>query len=82
MDRIEYTSNGCRRVGIMNTTLFEVSKENKELRELVDNLSTDLSIETNKLLKIEQYLDRQPDIPIEVVINIKNIIHNDVEREE
>ena len=35
----------------------------------------------NKLQKIEQHLDRHPDIPIEVVVNIKNIIHSEVEDE-
>lgn len=37
--------------------------------------------EVNKLQKIEQYLDRHSDIPIEVVVNIKNIIHSEVEDE-
>ena len=30
----------------------------------------------DKLKKIEDYLDRHPEIPIEVIINIKNIIHS------
>lgn len=31
----------------------------------------------NKLKLIESYLDKQPDIPLDIEINIKNIIHND-----
>jgi len=34
-----------------------------------------------KLKQIEAYLDRHPDIPIEVVINIKDIINKKIERE-
>lgn len=34
-----------------------------------------------KLQRIEDYLDRHSDIPIEVVVNIKNIIHSEVEDE-
>ena len=34
-----------------------------------------------KLEKIENYLDRQIDIPIELLVNIKNIIHSEVDDE-
>lgn len=34
-----------------------------------------------KLQRIENYLDRQHDIPIELLINIKNIIHGEAEDE-
>lgn len=37
--------------------------------------------EVNKLQRIENYLDRQHDIPMEVLVNIKNIIHSEVEDE-
>lgn len=30
-----------------------------------------------KLEKIDRYLDKQRDIPIELLVNIKNIIHSD-----
>lgn len=36
----------------------------------------------NKLQRIENYLDRQHDIPIELLINIKNIINSEDGREE
>lgn len=31
----------------------------------------------DKLQRIENYLDRQHDVPIELLINIKNIIHSE-----
>ena len=34
-----------------------------------------------KLQKIENYLDKQHDIPIELLVNIKNIIHSEVDDE-
>ena len=34
--------------------------------------------EVNKLQRIENYLDRRSDIPMEVLVNIKNIIHSEV----
>ena len=36
----------------------------------------------NKLKSIEKYLDRHPEIPIEVVVNIKNIIYSDETNED
>ena len=38
--------------------------------------------EVNKLQRIENYLDRQHDIPIEILVNIKNIIHSEDSGEE
>ena len=35
----------------------------------------------NKLKRIEDYLDKQHDVPIELLVNIKNIIHSEVEDE-
>ncbi len=32
--------------------------------------------EVNKLQRIENYIDKRNDIPIEILINIKNIIHS------
>lgn len=34
-----------------------------------------------KLTRIENYLDRRSDIPMEVLVNVKNIIHSEVEDE-
>lgn len=45
------------------------------------DLSARVIRQENKLQRIENYLDRQHDIPIEVVVNIKNIIHSEVEDE-
>lgn len=35
----------------------------------------------NKLQRIENYLDKQHDIPIEILVNIKNIIHSEGDEE-
>lgn len=40
------------------------------------DLSGNIIEKENKLQRIENYLDRRSDIPIEVVVNIKNIIHS------
>lgn len=45
------------------------------------DLSARVTRQENKLQRIENYLDRQHDIPIEVVVNIKNIIHSEVKDE-
>lgn len=54
-----------------------VNTKNKEYKELVELYRK----QNRKIQRIENYLDRQHDIPIEVVINIKNIIHSEVEDE-
>lgn len=45
------------------------------------DLSARVTRQENKLQRIENYLDRQHDIPIEILVNIKNIIHSEVEDE-
>ena len=35
----------------------------------------------DKLQRIENYLDKQHDVPIELLVNIKNIIHSEVDDE-
>jgi len=40
-----------------------------------------IKILEEKLKRIERYLDTHPEIPLEVVINIKNIIYNDKNEE-
>lgn len=52
-----------------------VNTKNKEYKELVELYRK----QNRKIQRIENYLDRQHDIPIEVVVNIKNIIHSEVE---
>ena len=54
-----------------------VNTKNKEYKELVELYRK----QNRKIQRIENYLDRQHDIPIEVVVNIKNIIHSEVEDE-
>lgn len=45
------------------------------------DLSGNIIEKENKLQRIENYLDRQHDIPIDILVNIKNIIHSEVEDE-
>lgn len=54
-----------------------VNTKNKEYKELVELYRK----QNRKIQRIENYLDRQHDIPIEVVVNIKNIIHSEAEDE-
>lgn len=48
-------------------------KYNNVLKEKIDLLQ--------KLQRIENYLDKQHDIPIDILVNIKNIIHSEVDDE-
>lgn len=54
-----------------------VNTKNEEYKELVRLYRK----QNKKLQRIEDYLDRHSDVPIEVVVNIKNIIHSEVEDE-
>ena len=54
-----------------------VNVKNKEYKELVELYRQ----QNKKIQRIENYLDRQHDIPIEILVNIKNIIHSEVEDE-
>lgn len=54
-----------------------VNTKNKEYKELVELYRK----QNRKIQRIENYLDRQHDIPMEVLVNIKNIIHSEVEDE-
>lgn len=73
MDKEELmTCEGGRRYGFTYRDFFEVSKENKELKDVIENLEK----EVNKLRIIEEYLNKQPDIPLDIEINVKNIIYS------
>ena len=54
-----------------------VNVKNKEYKELVELYRQ----QNKKIQRIENYIDRQHDIPIEILVNIKNIIHSEVEDE-
>ena len=54
-----------------------VNTKNKEYKELVELYRK----QNRKIQRIENYLDRQHDIPIDILVNIKNIIHSEVEDE-
>lgn len=50
-----------------------VNTKNKEYKELVELYRK----QNRKIQRIENYLDRQHNIPIEILVNIKNIIHSE-----
>lgn len=50
-----------------------VNVKNKEYKELVELYRK----QNRKIQRIENYLDKQHDIPIEILVNIKNIIHSE-----
>ena len=50
-----------------------VNTKNKEYKELVELYRK----QNRKIQRIENYLDRHSDIPMEVLVNIKNIIHSE-----
>lgn len=54
---------------------------NDKLQKKYNNVLKDKIDLSQKLQRIENYLDRQHDIPIEILVNIKNIIHSEVEDE-
>lgn len=55
--------------------------DNDKLQKKYNNVLKDKIDLSQKLQRIENYLDRQHDIPIELLVNIKNIIHSEVEDE-
>lgn len=58
-----------------NEMIKDMRKE-EMIRGLYD-LSARVTKQENKLQRIENYLDRRSDIPMEVLVNIKNIIHSE-----
>lgn len=60
-----------------NEMIKDMRKE--EMIKGLYDLSARVTRQENKLQRIENYLDRQHDIPIEILVNIKNIIHSEVE---
>ena len=70
-------ANTLRKLAEEPEELFDNDKLQKKYNNVLKE-KIDLS---QKLQRIENYLDRQHDIPIEVVVNIKNIIHSEVEDE-
>ena len=56
--------------------MIQDMRKEEMIKGLYD-LSGRVTRQENKLQRIENYLDRQHDIPIEILINIKNIIHSE-----
>lgn len=70
-------ANTLRKLAEEPEELFDNDKLQKKYNNVLKE-KIDLS---QKLQRIENYLDRYSDIPIEIVVNIKNIIHSEVEDE-
>ena len=70
-------ANTLRKLAEEPEELFDNDKLQKKYNNVLKE-KIDLS---QKLQRIENYLDRRSDIPMEVVVNIKNIIHSEVEDE-
>ena len=70
-------ANTLRKLAEEPEELFDNDKLQKKYNNVLKE-KIDLS---QKLQRIENYLDRQHDIPIEFLVNIKNIIHSEVEDE-
>ena len=60
--------------------MIEDMRKEEMIKGLYD-LSGRVIRQENKLQRIENYLDRRSDIPIEILVNIKNIIHSEGEKE-
>ena len=70
-------ANTLRKLAEEPEELFDNDKLQKKYNNVLKE-KIDLS---QKLQRIENYLDRRSDIPMEVLVNIKNIIHSEVEDE-
>lgn len=66
-------ANTLRKLAEEPEELFDNDKLQKKYNNVLKE-KIDLS---QKIQRIEDYLDRHSDIPIEVVVNIKNIIHSE-----
>ena len=51
--------------------------DNDKLQKKYNNVLKEKIDLSQKLQRIENYLDRHSDIPMEVLVNIKNIIHSE-----
>lgn len=56
--------------------MIQDMRKEEMIKGLYD-LSGNIIEKENKLQRIENYLDRHSDIPMEVLVNIKNIIHSE-----
>lgn len=71
-------ANTLRKLAEEPEELFDNDKLQKKYNNVLKE-KIDLS---QKLQRIENYLDRQHDVPIELLVNIKNIIHSEESGEE
>ena len=49
------------------------------LKYLIENQQEKIELLDDEIKRIESYLEKQPNVPIDILVNIKNIIHSEVE---
>ena len=47
------------------------------LKYLIENQQEKIELLDDEIKRIESYLEKQPNVPIDILVNIKNIIHSD-----
>ena len=47
------------------------------LKYLIENQKEKIELLDDKIKRIESYLEKQPNVPIDILVNIKNIIHSE-----
>lgn len=47
------------------------------LKYLIENQKEKIELLDDKIKRIESYLEKQPNVPIDILVNIKNIIYSE-----
>lgn len=51
------------------------------LKHLIENQQEKIELLDDKIKRIESYLEKQPNVPIDILVNIKNIIYEETDTE-
>ena len=51
------------------------------LKYLIENQKEKIELLDDKIKRIESYLEKQPNVPIDILVNIKNIIYEEIDTE-
>ncbi len=51
------------------------------LKYLIENQKDKIELLDDKIKRIESYLEKQPNVPIDILVNIKNIIYEEIDTE-
>ena len=51
------------------------------LKYLIENQKEKIELLDDKIKRIESYLEKQPNVPIDILVNIKNIIYEEINTE-